>query len=183
MYAATRTNCNAETFSTSMHPPRTVYGRDIQRYFGRSLPNKFPTQILSANIDECKTGRACGDNEEWVNDKGSFLCNCKSGYHRTRSSEKCKDINECDIKDPCGKYKYVNQPGGYACQCKKGFNFNKKDKECQDINECEQGAECVENSECVNTAETDATVSISNQADKVFFVFFVSLSTVLLTDS
>ena len=41
------------------------------------------------------------------------------------------DINECDIKDPCGKYKCVNQPGGYTCQCKKGFNFNKKDKECQ----------------------------------------------------
>lgn len=49
MYAATRTNSNAETFSTSMHPPRTVYGREIQRYFGRSLPNKFPTQILSAS--------------------------------------------------------------------------------------------------------------------------------------
>ena len=49
MYAATRPNCNAETFSTSMHPPRTVYGREIQRYFGRSLPNKFPTQILSAS--------------------------------------------------------------------------------------------------------------------------------------
>lgn len=36
---------------------------------------------------------------------------------------------------------------------------------------------------CYLLAETDATVSISNQADKVFFVFFVSLSTVLLTDS
>ena len=50
----------------------------------------FKCLILLEDINECKTERACGENAECVNNKGSFLCNCKNGYHGNPPSEKCE---------------------------------------------------------------------------------------------
>lgn len=50
----------------------------------------FKCLILFEDINECKIERVCGENEECVNNKGLFLCNCKNGYYRNFLFEKCK---------------------------------------------------------------------------------------------
>ncbi|RMX51130.1 hypothetical protein pdam_00020543 [Pocillopora damicornis] len=103
------------------------------------------------DIDECKTENVCGENAVCVNNKGSFWCNCKSGFYGNPPSEKCEDVDECEVID-CGYgYNCTNTVGFYVCSCAEGFHLSKENQEeCEDINECDTDDPCRENGECVN---------------------------------
>ncbi|CAH3036766.1 unnamed protein product, partial [Pocillopora meandrina] len=103
------------------------------------------------DIDECKTENVCGENAVCVNNKGSFWCNCKSGFYGNPPSEKCEDVDECEVID-CGYgFNCTNTVGFYVCSCAEGFHPSKENQEeCEDINECDTDDPCRENGECVN---------------------------------
>ena len=55
---------------------------------------KFNHQIgytfFAVDIDECDEGiDNCGENEECVDEPGSYICQCISGYHQSNGSESC----------------------------------------------------------------------------------------------
>ncbi|KAE8619608.1 hypothetical protein XENTR_v10009877 [Xenopus tropicalis] len=87
------------------------------------------------DIDECGTNtHKCGVNAKCINKKGSYQCQCESGYHRkgntnkftptdNKEQNKCEDINECkELTNPCGpKSVCNNKPGFFKCSCQDGY--------------------------------------------------------------
>ena len=49
-----------------------------------------------SDLDECKTGNACGEGAVCINTPGSFICHCKQGF-KMEGFNKCQDIDECQV--------------------------------------------------------------------------------------
>ncbi|XP_042250138.1 putative adhesion G protein-coupled receptor E4P isoform X2 [Thunnus maccoyii] len=88
---------------------------------------------ICIDTDECDEFNyigQCGDNARCLNTVGSYFCQCVDGFRSTKgnvnfsaeTSEKCKDINECDDSTICGpNAKCSNQIPHYYCTCESGF--------------------------------------------------------------
>ncbi|XP_076236207.1 uncharacterized protein LOC143180395 [Calliopsis andreniformis] len=111
------------------------------------------------DIDECKEiPDACSSNEECVNTKGSFICNCRVGFRRENLTQACVDINECQMQeDTClPTQRCDNTIGSYTCTrflpCGTGYTLNAATEICEDDDECLLGThDCIEGYHCRNT--------------------------------
>lgn len=122
------------------HPSRTI----------RCSPGFAPDkQGLCKDIDECTTDRhTCGAEQTCYNTRGSFTCQCPTGYNR--NGDQCVDINECSIFSYVCQYQCINNLGRYSCECPEGYQLQGA-RMCQDINECEKGTHnCQEDEMCWN---------------------------------
>lgn len=115
---------------------------------------------MDANDYEDHT-EICGENADCFNTKGSYYCQCKSGFRSTKGNvnftiatgDSCRDINECiEGNIDCGPHaECQNVQGNYTCVCKDGFRISSGEETfwdgqgltCQDIDEC-----TVENINC-----------------------------------
>ncbi|XP_060119385.1 fibrillin-2 [Heteronotia binoei] len=98
------------------------------------------------DINECALDPDICSNGICENLRGSYRCNCNSGYESDVSGRSCIDIDECSVNRLlCDNGLCRNTPGSYSCTCPKGYIFSSETDTCEDINECES-------SPCVNSA-------------------------------
>ncbi|XP_064901783.1 fibrillin-2 [Columba livia] len=98
------------------------------------------------DINECALDPDICSNGICENLRGSYRCNCNSGYEPSPSGRNCVDIDECSVNGLlCDNGLCRNTPGSYTCTCPKGYVFSTETDTCEDINECES-------SPCVNGA-------------------------------
>ncbi|XP_077200578.1 fibrillin-2 isoform X1 [Paroedura picta] len=98
------------------------------------------------DINECALDPDICSNGICENLRGSYRCNCNSGYESDVSGRNCIDIDECSVNRLlCDNGLCRNTPGSYSCTCPKGYIFSSETDTCEDINECES-------SPCVNSA-------------------------------
>uniref|UniRef100_A0A1I7W652 EGF-like domain-containing protein n=1 Tax=Heterorhabditis bacteriophora TaxID=37862 RepID=A0A1I7W652_HETBA len=85
-----------------------------------------------SDVDECEEGiHNCTSFENCGNTRGSFLCDCKSGFEQ-RGSE-CININECVEKTHnCLNTEVCeDRVPGFICKCKQGYIHNQVTKKCE----------------------------------------------------
>ncbi|CAH3164361.1 unnamed protein product [Pocillopora meandrina] len=103
------------------------------------------------DIDECVRGlHRCGAQQTCVNNDGSYVCTCRSGFQA--SGTFCIDKDECSTREArCPQYSScVNNQGSYRCQCEKGRQL--LNNKCEDIDECSSGkSSCTQGTRCENT--------------------------------
>jgi len=88
-------------------------------------------QDINANIEENEKENKC-KNGDWKNSRGSYQCNCYSGWQGDYCNE---NINECEINNGgCVNGVCNDTRGSFECKCYPGW---KGDLCNQDINECE----------------------------------------------
>ena len=85
--------------------------------------------INCIDFDECtksQTNNCSEETETCVNIMGSYYCECKTGFQRNVSNNKCTDINECELKTiNCTQHSSCNNSiGSYSCVCNEGFAWN-----------------------------------------------------------
>ncbi|XP_074851141.1 fibrillin-2 [Carettochelys insculpta] len=98
------------------------------------------------DINECALDPDICANGICENLRGSYRCNCNSGYESDPSGRNCVDIDECSVNRLlCDNGLCRNIPGSYSCTCPKGYVFSTETDTCEDVNECEI-------SPCVNGA-------------------------------
>ncbi|XP_036597060.1 adhesion G protein-coupled receptor E5 isoform X2 [Trichosurus vulpecula] len=99
---------------------------------GYALPSgekKFPNATMNdcQDVDECqRSPLICEPHGRCINQRGSYMCKCKSGFAKSNKNEiqDCIDINECapSINISCGQNAdCVNTEGSYHCTCKPGY--------------------------------------------------------------
>ncbi|XP_077972829.1 uncharacterized protein LOC120338513 [Styela clava] len=98
------------------------------------------SSVQCVDNDECVTlDPACGDTGDCVNNQGSYICDCNSGYNGGIGAP-CDDINECtEGVHSCGTTgTCTNEIGDYICSCSEGFELpTDGSKACINTNECE----------------------------------------------
>ncbi|XP_066038029.1 fibrillin-2 isoform X1 [Chamaea fasciata] len=98
------------------------------------------------DINECALDPDICSNGICENLRGSYRCNCNSGYEPDPVGTNCVDIDECSVNGLlCDNGLCWNTPGSYSCSCPKGYLFSSETDACEDVNECES-------SPCVNGA-------------------------------
>ncbi|XP_032281206.1 fibrillin-2 isoform X2 [Phoca vitulina] len=98
------------------------------------------------DINECALDPDICANGICENLRGSYRCNCNSGYEPDSSGRNCIDIDECLVNRLlCDNGLCRNTPGSYSCTCPPGYVFRTETETCEDINECESNP-------CVNGA-------------------------------
>ncbi|KAG8123052.1 hypothetical protein E2320_018423 [Naja naja] len=98
--------------------------------------------VIISDIDECTTSaHTCRSDQVCVNLRGSFTCQCRTGYQKR--GDQCFDIDECTFPSFC-HHRCVNSPGSYHCHCNAGFQLTPDNRTCADINECETGNPCAQ---------------------------------------
>uniref|UniRef100_A0A672TJ02 Fibrillin 2 n=1 Tax=Strigops habroptila TaxID=2489341 RepID=A0A672TJ02_STRHB len=101
---------------------------------------------VNTDINECALDPNVCSNGICENLRGSYRCNCNSGYEPDPSGRNCVDIDECSMNGLlCDNGLCRNTPGSYSCTCPKGYVFSTGMGTCEDIDECES-------SPCVNGA-------------------------------
>ncbi|CAK9820357.1 FBN2 [Anthophora quadrimaculata] len=121
--------------------------------------SKFVRNRGCIDIDECREIEdACSSNEECVNTRGSYTCNCKIGFRRDNLTQACVDINECQMQeDNClPTQRCDNTIGSYTCTrflpCGTGYTLNAATEICEDDDECLLGThDCGAGYHCRNT--------------------------------
>ncbi|OWK59643.1 Fibrillin-2 [Lonchura striata] len=100
----------------------------------------------NADINECALDPDICSNGICENLRGSYRCNCNSGYQPDPAGTNCVDVDECSVNGLlCDNGLCRNTPGSYSCSCPRGYLFSSETDTCEDINECES-------SPCVNGA-------------------------------
>ncbi|NXQ28620.1 FBN2 protein, partial [Alaudala cheleensis] len=98
------------------------------------------------DINECALDPDICSNGICENLRGSYRCNCNSGYEPDPAGTNCVDIDECSVNGLlCDNGLCRNTPGSYSCSCPRGYLFSSETDTCEDINECES-------SPCINGA-------------------------------
>ncbi|GCC20746.1 hypothetical protein chiPu_0019313, partial [Chiloscyllium punctatum] len=85
----------------------------------------YDKQFHCVDIDEC-TWSQCDPSTICRNTVGSYECYCGKGFTRNPGTSSiattCKDVDECEDKDVCGKNATChNTLGSYRCICQAGF--------------------------------------------------------------
>lgn len=121
--------------------------------------------IGCVDIDECREGSPCQDDEYCNNKPGSHSCEkchesckdctgpgaiackqCAPLYFRDVTNLECKQCHPSCANSCTGK------DSNQCDACKdNGWKFNQENKDCEDLNECEQESACNENEYCINT--------------------------------
>lgn len=103
------------------------------------------------DIDECVRGlHRCGQQQQCVNNDGSYTCTCNTGYQASGSV--CYDKDECRTQESqCpSNATCINTQGSYRCECGRGTTL--KNNKCEDLDECSIGQySCPRGSRCENT--------------------------------
>lgn len=75
--------------------------------------------------DECESPpkHDCVGNAKCKNTKGSFECECPSGYSLKADKKSCENINECQINNGTCDHKCEDLDGSYKCSCNDGFDL------------------------------------------------------------
>ena len=102
------------------------------------------------NRDECVDGsNTCSPNARCVDDFGSFICTCMTGYNG--NGHTCDDVDEC-AQLPCTSAQSVcnNVGGSFECLCNVGYSGSI----CGNIDECldSTATVCPANATCIDTA-------------------------------
>ena len=155
-------------------------GRDMED----TEENECDAGTACANIDECTVGvmrsigRACEENENCLDNIGSYSCSCKNGYNRGEDGL-CHDINECNGDHGCGTGTHcinkipseLNSWSTHVCNCLAGYE-RVDEFTCSDIQECDlNDFTCGDNAVCVNQFDvTVATFDANCQCDDGFMV-------------
>jgi hypothetical protein len=94
------------------------------------------------DIDECLLATTCGGGRAGcVNEVGSYVCACATGYEAPLRGGTCTDIDECATTAPCGVLgtSCVNTFGSYACSCLLNYGAPTTGGTCADLDECALG--------------------------------------------
>ncbi|XP_068954093.1 fibrillin-1 isoform X2 [Petaurus breviceps papuanus] len=104
--------------------------------FKKLCPHGRGFMTNGADIDECKVIHDVCRNGECVNERGSYHCNCNTGYTPDITGTTCVDLNECNqAPKPCN-FICKNTEGSYQCSCPKGYILQEDGRSCKDLDEC-----------------------------------------------
>ncbi|KAF6130034.1 fibrillin 1 [Phyllostomus discolor] len=104
--------------------------------FKKLCPHGRGFMTNGADIDECKVIHDVCRHGECVNDRGSYHCNCITGYTPDITGTACIDLNECNqAPKPCN-FICKNTEGSYQCSCPKGYILQDDGRSCKDLDEC-----------------------------------------------
>uniref|UniRef100_A0A8C3CXB7 Fibrillin-1 n=1 Tax=Cairina moschata TaxID=8855 RepID=A0A8C3CXB7_CAIMO len=107
---------------------------------------------VNTDINECALDPDICSNGICENLRGSYRCNCNSGYEPDPSGRNCVDIDECSVNGLlCDNGLCRNTPGSYSCTCPKGYVFSTETDTCEDVNECDVFPGVCPNGRCVNS--------------------------------
>ncbi|CAH1801127.1 unnamed protein product [Owenia fusiformis] len=82
------------------------------------------------DIDECVNVTLNECQQECINKKGGYSCECLPGYSAINTTH-CQDINECiEATSGCDQI-CNNTEGNFTCSCEDGFTLNADGKSCQ----------------------------------------------------
>ncbi|GAB6033237.1 Signal peptide, CUB and EGF-like domain-containing protein 2 [Chamberlinius hualienensis] len=90
--------------------------------------------------DECQLGTHGCDVRlsTCVDTRNSYRCVCKQGYEGGGRT-KCRDKDECKVRNGGCVHLCHNLPGNYTCACLPGFQLLLDGRNCVDIDECKVG--------------------------------------------
>lgn len=73
-------------------------------------------------MNECQVKGIC-KNGRCVNLRGSYRCECNSGFDMDGTGTMCVDVDECKISGDsiCGAGKCINTYGSFRCKCDQGY--------------------------------------------------------------
>ncbi|KAI4541427.1 hypothetical protein MG293_008569 [Ovis ammon polii] len=83
------------------------------------------------DINECALDPDICANGICENLRGSYRCNCNSGYEPDASGRNCVDINECE-SNPCVNGACRNNLGSFNCECSPGSKLSSTGLICID---------------------------------------------------
>ncbi|VDO62403.1 unnamed protein product [Schistosoma margrebowiei] len=88
------------------------------------------------DIDECNPSFGSSPCQyNCVNTYGAYRCECPIGYEIDRKTNLCRDIDECNLGNPCRSDEVcLNLPGNYTCvqqRCPKNYVYDKKSRSCR----------------------------------------------------
>lgn len=88
------------------------------------------------DIDECNPSFGSSPCQyNCVNTYGAYRCECPIGYEIDRKTNLCRDIDECNLSNPCRSDEVcLNLPGNYTCvqqRCPKNYVYDKKSRSCR----------------------------------------------------
>lgn len=93
------------------------------------------------DVNECDLhkGKVCPQNSECINTVGSYRCDCKDGFRKSRPEDLiCTDVDECsEIPGLCHQ-RCINYWGSYRCSCEPGYKLANDNRTCDDVDECEE---------------------------------------------
>ncbi|XP_060720352.1 EGF-containing fibulin-like extracellular matrix protein 1 isoform X2 [Tachysurus vachellii] len=131
-------NVNSPNLQPGSLPERRQSG--LHRSIHCSPGFTLDEQNYCRDIDECNTGRhTCSPDQICYNTRGSFLCQCPSGYQK--NGDECVDRDECLTSHYC-MHRCVNVPGSYYCECNPGYQLASNNHSCVDVNECQVSQPC-----------------------------------------
>ncbi|KAH9592566.1 hypothetical protein MS3_00004447 [Schistosoma haematobium] len=88
------------------------------------------------DIDECNPSFGSSPCQyNCVNTYGAYRCECPIGYEIDQKTNLCRDIDECNLGNPCRSDEVcLNLPGNYTCvqqRCPKNYVYDKKSRSCR----------------------------------------------------
>uniref|UniRef100_A0A8C4QY15 Uncharacterized protein n=1 Tax=Eptatretus burgeri TaxID=7764 RepID=A0A8C4QY15_EPTBU len=91
---------------------------------------------FNIDIDECFVIPNLCRYGTCINTKGSYYCNCASGYTTDIARTACVDLDECVISPKPCNFICKNTDGSYQCACPRGYIMQEDGRTCRDLDEC-----------------------------------------------